>query len=149
MQREPLFRAKSETGHWHEGQFSYGVIENKVLPLITSVFEVEKDIVNAGGTRVIATSIPVMVNTLGQYTFQEYYNGKAFIKVFTGDVGEFEHLGKSVRGVAKQSITGAFYLDTGKWDDPNNHQLWWVEAYKKIRWIGNVHDNPELLTTKQ
>ena len=142
--REILFRGKCQTGEWVEG----GFLNRNGKPEIVDWDKAEE------GNFTFTT--PVDPSTVGQFTGLTDKNGK---KIFEGDIFtsdyfknglEFEVVFSDGSFCGKCYRTGLFplgftndYYETGDDDD----DFYYPEDYTShIQIIGNIHDNPELLT---
>lgn len=128
MKREIKFRGKSKTdGEWCVGE----------LHLASKVPHIHPDVLS---------SIPINPDTVGQFTGLKDKNGK---EIYEGDIlgcanPKIKHL------VFYNERQGRFMAAL----DGNLDDDFWLCGFDSERWnaskeiIGNIHDNPELLTEK-
>lgn len=127
--REILFRGKRiDNGEWVYGDLvqkaEYGFCWRGIMSQ------------NIGETQ---TVIP---ETVGQYTGLTA-NGT---KIFEGDIVKSPFSGKKLYTFSIQFFEGGFYAFPE--ENPDTQRLWKYRISgenKKMRIIGNIHDNPELL----
>ena len=122
--REVIFRGKrADNGEWIEGDllqikyYNKPIIECKIMPQTP-----------------VSSAVPVLPETVGQYTGLTDKNGK---KIFEGDIIEFhEEIGK----IKYSDYDAAFDIIFDTWNTNFS-----VTDERRIEVIGNIHDNPELL----
>lgn len=140
--REILFRAKrKDNGEWIEGSFIKAKAENNknvlylIAPFTASAFDVQE----------------VIPETVGQYTGLTDNNGK---KIFEGDIGFYKQTdwakinGKLIICIGKvvyNEKTASFAVDSKDEIGAKNYDYFPI---KDFEFIGNIHDNPELLGDK-
>ena len=121
--REILFRGKrKDTNWWEIGDYSGYDISDGISRSYINGFEYE-----------------VYPETVGQYTGSMDIGGK---KIFEGDIMRTAVTGLTQHVGVVEFSDGAFGL---KCEDGNGFFLCFVAGSYTI--IGNIHDNPELLTT--
>lgn len=122
MKREIKFRGKSKTdGEWCIGE----------LHLASKVPHIHPDVLS---------SIPIIPDTVGQFTGLKDKNGK---EIYEGDIIAFVFKGKDVRSeVAWSEYAAMFFFKQ------QNAHLFTSMFAPKFTVIGNINDNPELLTEK-
>lgn len=132
--REILFRGKrTDNGEWVEGYFCGKVNETIFSPATESAQIIDKDLYWH----------EVIPESVGQYTGLTDENGK---KIFEGDIVIIrQDSNHSVYGECKGEVcySGAGYLISGVSDALSLYAFRW-----RCKVIGNIHDNPELLTTR-
>ena len=134
MQREILFRGQTIGGDWVEG--------------LLSIVKGTKGINNASPGYFISNksgmplAFQIRPETLGQYTGLKDRNGA---KIFEGDAVKF-YIGELGYVLFRE---GAFKfrspINTGALSEYSNIRDWMT----RFEIIGNIHDNPELLTPSQ
>ena len=142
MNREILFRGKrTDNGEWVEGHL---IVYPKTKRTKIMVWEWADLEFNA---------IEVRPETVGQFTGLTDKNGK---KVFEGDIlkfpdtnAEYEWIGKVEFGNPNSEYNWGFQLVYVSGTEPNTDILLWFDmeetgAFSEV--VGNIHDNPELLT---
>ena len=130
--REILFRGKSEPyGDWVEGFYYKAkfLITDKELCDYITIPHPEKE-----GRR--SDHILVISETIGQYTGLTDKNGK---KIFEGDIINIEYDETVVENAVVEYVGASFYGST-------DYDNWELDGYYEIEVIGNIHDNPELLS---
>jgi uncharacterized phage protein (TIGR01671 family) len=135
--REILFRGKRlDSGEWVEGSLVNNIFfraeSNRPIPYIIDPYEYEEyDCMEDIGE----LAVEVVPETVGQYIGQKDKNGK---KIFEGDIL------KSTCGGHRYVVKiNEYYVYTV---DKRGEQsvLGRINDYFEI--VGNIHDNPELLT---
>lgn len=134
--REIKFRGKAmpHIGEdlWVQGYFFKDLCKGKLIPFITDG----------------ANMIPVMLDTIGQYTGLKDKNGK---EIYEGDIisvnGKYPKLIRYIDEWASYCLANLTDLDcdlkTRHWQQVS--PCWWTDYKREIKVIGNVYDNPELL----
>lgn len=130
--REILFRGKTKSGEWIEGNYvkayDYGHVESiKHLIFSNSSYY---------GYDGYTNDEEVIPETVGQFTGLTDKNGE---KIFEGDI---------VRVNKDGDILEIMYCERGYFCANNN--AWWefIDELGAFEVIGNIHDNPELLEVK-
>jgi uncharacterized phage protein (TIGR01671 family) len=133
--REILFRGKTRTGKWVQGDYEHFEADGITYPMISVWGEFHKDVIR---------------ETVGQYTGLTDKNGK---KIFEGDIVTTNY--KLGRGgyytfeVYYNENLCQFALTINSGSYTKNKQYDWLQLTalkaKKIEVIGNIHDNPKLL----
>lgn len=140
--REILFHGKrADNGEWIEGDllqikyYNKSIIECKIMPQTP-----------------VSSAIPVLPETVGQYTGLTDKNGK---RIFEGDIvkctdtiNDFEFNAVVEFGNPNGEYNWGYQLKFISGEESNFDILCWVDmeetgAYIEI--IGNIHDDPELM----
>ena len=135
--REILFRGKrADNGEWVEGdllqtRYHSGHIEYQIMPQTP-----------------VSSAYPVLPETVGQYTGLTDRNGVKMI--FEGDICRFKylndvHVGEIVFYAATASFVMKYQSIVGVYGEKATHKML-LSACDNIEVIGNIHDDPELLT---
>ena len=126
MKREIKFRGKStETNEWLYGD---------LVEYPQGEFQIWTKIREDGGHNFM-----VIPETVGQFTGLYDKNGK---DIYEGDIVKDEY--------ESFDIYGEVVYEHGKWIAKNDDDAVYSELsdfYKGVEVVGNIHDNPELLTT--
>ena len=137
MMREILFRGKTRTGEWVQGDYEHFEANGITYPMISVWGEFNKDVIH---------------KTVGQYTGLTDRNGT---KIFEGDIVKADGYIFTVKfgkcgGVANDDNFGymGFYFEgfdeiTKKCMDLGLRKDICCFVNREV--IGNIHDNPELL----
>ena len=135
--REILFRGKRiDNGEWVEGLLSQTTViaSNKPAYVALTIDELVKKPFDGCWHEVDP-------ETVGQFTGQPDNNGK---KIFEGDI---------LRGYLDSALkrVGVVVFDDGRWEVHSQSGLYISELTEghELEVIGNIHDNPELLTEKE
>ena len=143
MKREIKFRAKDKrAGEWYVGE----------LHLSSKAPHIHPDLLS---------SIPIKPDTVGQYTGLKDKNGK---EIYEGDVVEWLffytiHSSNGADGDREELLKGVIEWRQGGFvfrileNDFENAGSYSISALNTetqtdVKVIGNIHDNPELLTEK-
>ena len=132
MKREIKFRGKSKT----DGEWFYGNLFDKDT---------------SGRTHICTTKkgcLDIDPDTIGQYTGLKDKNGK---EIYEGDIVKAPYLDPIFGGVVNNMFVnivvgynkGSFVLEYD-----GNLRFYISDLYDNIEVIGNIYDNPELLTEK-
>lgn len=130
MKREIKFRAKDKrSGEWCIGE----------LHLASKVPHIHPDVLS---------SIPINTDTIGQYTGLKDKNGN---EIYEGDIVKAPYLDPIFGDVVNNMFVnivvgynkGSFVLEYD-----GNLRVYISDLYDNIEIIGNIYDNPELLTKK-
>ena len=130
MKREIKFRAKDErSSEWCVGE----------LHLSSKVPHIHPDVLS---------SVPIDPDTIGQFTGLKDKNGK---EIYEGDIVKAPYLDPIFGGVVNNMFVnivvgynkGSFVLEYD-----GNLRVYISDLYDNIEIIGNIYDNPELLTEK-
>lgn len=143
--REILFRGKRvKDGKWVDGSLFSSMTGQKFIR-----WEVEDD-----GAIEEIVQYEVIPETVGQFTVltdrngKKIYEGDIFTSDYFDDTYNFEVVFNNGAFCGKHKQTGIYMLGFTNYDD-NGEDLgyWGEEDYTShIQIIGNIHDNPELLT---
>jgi uncharacterized phage protein (TIGR01671 family) len=135
--REIKFRGKKiENGEW-----SYGdLIPGKAIT-ITGL-----------RSKTLIGNREIVTETVGQYTGLKDKKG---VEIYEGDIFSMnEKFNKIVKFIDDRAAFCVANIEDMKhrywleiWQQPS--PIWWTDFKREIEVIGNIYDNPELLTTKQ
>lgn len=137
MERQILFRGKRiDTGKWIKGDLQVG--DDDHIPMI--------GVVECGHE---PDYYQVQESTIGQFTGLDDRNA---IHIFEGDIVKAPFLDPIFGDIVPDEFcnatiefsNGSFVVSYYK----RNHKIYIQDLYDKIKVIGNVHDNPELLNTE-
>ena len=132
--REILFRGKTNEGKWIEGQLLHFKASVGSGELAVIVEGCEWD--NSNEWFNLGKRAKVLTETVGQYTGFTDKNGK---KIFEGDIVNIEYPDAVVCNTVINYIGASFF--GRRFDDD-----WELDDYVSLEVIGNIHDNPELLS---
>lgn len=136
--REILFRGKTNEGKWIEGQLLHFKASVGSGELAVIVEGGEWD--NSNEWFNLGKRAKVLTETVGQYTGFTDKNGK---KIFEGDIVEGTDFTPEDGGYGFVSFDdGAFEVE-GNNTIGTFHENYWGKDFEVI---GNIHDNPELLS---
>ena len=134
--REILFRGKrADNGEWIEGDLiQVGLHEKSKFASIMPQTPV-------------SSAYPVLSETVGQYTGLIDKNGK---RIFEGDICKFKrfndvHIGKVVFNVTTASFIMWYQPIVGAYGEKATQKML-LSVCDNIEVVGNIRDNPELLT---
>ena len=137
--REILFKGKSAvTGEWVEGYFYYPIISGNNIPCIIPCEELAKTLVNS-------KIYQIDPETVCQYTGLTDNNGK---KIFEGEVVLTDDMYN--REVRYPGVKYCVRMREGSWIAESSSKKWRflaVAVRHGLEVIGNIFDNPDLLTT--
>ena len=122
--REILFRAKDNgvlNGVWQYGSLD---ISNPDAPTIIRIDRHNNKMF-----------IPILIETVGQYTGLTDKNGK---KIFEGDIIDIQYPDIFVANTVVEYVGASFVAST-------DYDAWALDDFVSLEVIGNIHDNPELL----
>lgn len=134
--REILYRGKTSNGEWLEGFAIFA--DGKTFILFDAKIVFDKAYPENKLNFMLAEVIP---ETIGQYTGLTDKNGT---KIFEGDIVETNKRKKYEVRLYKSAWAiwnDKYKFDYEKWD-------FFSTFAQKIKVIGNIHDNPELLGTE-
>ena len=134
--REILFRGKrADNGEWVEGdvlqtRYHSGHIEYQIMPQTP-----------------VSSAYPVLLETVGQYTGLIAKNGK---RIFEGDICRFRrfndiYIGKIAFNVKTASFIMWYQPIVGAYGEKATQKML-LSVCDNIEVVGNIRDNPELLT---
>ena len=133
--REILFRGKNKKGEWIEGYLSW---DNKISYKNTNVCAGQAYF--DGTDFYTIESCVINLKTLGQFTGLTDVNGT---KIFEGDICHHAETNEVIV-IEWHPLTGYVWTRRDKEDTLYGCGSFYDVAHK-IRIIGNIHDNPELL----
>ena len=156
--REIKFRGKSCIGNW-----VYGYLKKQMVGDKADVWAIQtegKEMLHLPATRfkpakdTLLYENIVAPNTVGQFTGLTDKNGK---KIFEGDIFtsdyfddtyNFEVVFSDGAFCGKHKSTGIYMLGFTNFDDNGEDLGYWCEEdyTSHIQIIGNIHDNPKLLS---
>lgn len=125
MKREIKFRGKTVDGVWLHGDLCQRVMDTSIT---YKIFDNDKEIA--------FMTFPVLPNTIGQFTGLHDKNGK---EIYEGDIVSFTADKESKNWVRPIKWLGAGFTFGDIF--PLNYPSGCYEI------VGNIHDNPELLST--
>ena len=125
MKREIKFRGKTVDGVWLHGDLCQRVMDTSIT---YKIFDNDKEIA--------FMTFPVLPNTIGQFTGLHDKNGK---EIYEGDIVSFTAYKESKNWVRPIKWLGAGFTFGDIF--PLNYPSSCYEI------VGNIHDNPELLST--
>ena len=125
MKREIKFRGKTVDGVWLHGDLCQRVMDTSIT---YKIFDNDKEIA--------FMTFPVLPNTIGQFTGLHDKNGK---EIYEGDIVSFTAYKESKNWVRPIKWLGAGFTFGDIF--PLNYPSSCYEI------VGNIHNNPELLST--
>lgn len=144
MEREIKFRAKIKAKDFrvklamagkpkNEGEWTYGEVHlQSTIPHIHEGMD----------------KYPIDVDTIGQFTGLKDKNGK---EIYEGDIVKAPYLDPIFGGVVNNmfvNIVVGYNKDSFVLEYDGNLRVYISDLYDNIEIIGNIYDNPELLTEK-
>ena len=135
--REILFRGKVKYNgeHYFTNDWVGGSVVKKIKGVFMHVIQMDEF-----GNSVKELDVEVIPETVGQFTGTTDKKG---VEIFEGDIIAFEQ----IKNFRKRYIfpTAVIMEDNGR------HGVGWTQfsPREEVLVIGNIHDNPELLTIKK
>ena len=158
MKREIKFRGKTGDGVWLHGDLCQRVMDTSIT---YKIFDNDKEIA--------FMTFPVLPNTIGQFTGLLDKNGK---EIYEGDIVCANHFFVRYDGYTPKPIRNAYNIEIDQkglvtsvlysrnyaiefypnkgWimrNGSDQHRMHSIKGEAYIEVIGNIHDNPELLST--